>query len=64
MKSTPADSSKSKSESESENETAPNPASSKADVNWKDAVKAALAKKREPEGWPKSPSTKHKGGKS
>ena len=60
MKSTPADSSKSK----SENETAPNPASSKADVNWKDAVKAALAKKREPEGWPKSPSTKHKGGKS
>ena len=36
----------------------------KKDLPWKDAVKAALEKKRPPEGFPKQPSTKHKGGKA
>ena len=57
MKSPPADSSKSGSESE----TAPNPASSKADVNWKDAVKTALRVSKPLGGWPKpEPKTKRK----
>jgi len=32
----------------------------KIDVPWKDAVKAALEKKRPPEGWPKQPDKQHK----
>ena len=34
------------------------------DVPFKDAVKAALAKKKSGAGWPKDPSTKHRMGKT
>ena len=44
--------------------TEPAAAAGKGDVSLKDAVKAALDKKKPPQGFPKQPSTKHKGGKT
>ena len=35
-----------------------------AEVPFKDAVKAALAKKKPTAGWPQEPSTKHRKGKA
>jgi len=32
----------------------------KPDANWKAAIKAALAKKQPPSGWPIPPDTKHR----
>ena len=43
---------------------APVPNASPADMPFKDAVKAALAKKKSGAGWPKDPSTKHRMGKT
>ena len=50
-----------------ESETAPVvpvPNAAPVDVPFKDAVKAALAKKKSGAGWPKDPSTKHRMGKT
>ena len=40
------------------------PAADPVQVDMKDAVKAALAKKKPLEGWPREPSTKHRKGKT
>lgn len=45
-------------------ETAPVADRVQVDMPFKDAVKAALAKKTPVAGWPKQPSTKHPKGKT
>lgn len=45
-------------------ETVPVADPAPADMPFKDAVKAALAKKKPAASWPKDPSTKHRKGKT